>query len=77
METAPKKPSNGDLLMQIVTDIAEVKSDLKTVIMANRDHEHRLRELEKARWSSAWLVGLLSAIVTSGVVAIIVRMVTK
>ena len=77
MEDTPKKPSNGDLLLRIVTDIAEIKTDLKSVIALASDHETRLRELEKARWSSAWLVGLLSAIVTSGVVAIIVRMVTK
>ena len=33
----------------------------------------RIRELEKARWSSAWLTGLLSAGVSSVIVAIIIK----
>lgn len=33
----------------------------------------RIRELEKARWKSAWLTGVLSAVVTSALVALILR----
>lgn len=57
------------LLVQLVQDIAEIKADIKAVA----DHELRIRELEKARWSSAWLTGLLSAAISSIVVAIIIK----
>ena len=39
------------------------------------DIELRVRELEKARWKSAWITGLLSAAVSSSFVAIILRLV--
>ena len=66
----PKRPSNQTaLLLQIVQDMAEIKADIKSVA----DHELRIRELEKARWSSAWLTGLLSAGVSSVFVAIILN----
>jgi len=49
--------------------MAEIKADIKSVA----DHEARIRELEKARWSSAWLTGLLS----SGVSTIIYIVITN
>ena len=66
----PKKPSSQTaLLLQLVQDVADIKAGITSVA----DHETRIRELEKARWSSAWLTGLLSAGVSSVVVAIIIR----
>ena len=64
----PKRPSNQTaLLLQIVQDMAEIKADIKSVA----DHEARIRELEKARWSSAWLTGLLSSGVSTIIYIII------
>lgn len=67
----PQKPRNSqtELLIQIVQDIAEIKASIATVA----DHEMRIRDLERARWSSAWLTGLLSAAVSSTVIAIIMK----
>lgn len=70
MDSKPRQPSNQTaLLVQLVQDMAEIKADLKAV----SDHETRIRELEKARWSSAWLTGLLSAMISSVLVAIILN----
>ena len=63
-------PENADkLLLQIVADLAEIKATVKNYA----DLELRVRDLEKARWSSAWLTGILSAAVSSGVVALIMK----
>lgn len=64
-------PDNADksLLLQIVADLAEIKATVKNYA----DLELRVRDLEKARWSSAWLTGILSAAVSSGVVALIMK----
>lgn len=53
----------------MVADLAEIKATIKNYA----DLELRVRELEKARWSSAWLTGILSAAVSSGIVALIMR----
>jgi cell division protein FtsX len=52
-------------------------ADIKAGITSVADHETRIRELEKARWSSAWLTGLLSAGVSSVFVAIILNTLGK
>jgi hypothetical protein len=66
----PKRPnSQTALLLQLVQDVADIKAGITSVA----DHETRIRELEKARWSSAWLTGLLSAGVSSVIVAIIIK----
>ena len=70
----PKRPSSQTaLLLQLVQDVAEIKAGITSVA----DHETRIRELEKARWSSAWLTGLLSAGVSSVFVAIILNTLGK
>lgn len=70
----PKRPSNQTaLLLQLVQDVADIKAGIQSVA----DHETRIRELEKARWSSAWLTGLLSAGVSSVFVAIILNTIGK
>jgi hypothetical protein len=70
----PKRPSNQTaLLLQIVQDMAEIKADIKSVA----DHELRIRELEKARWSSAWLTGLLSSGISAVLYTIIASQLGK
>jgi cell division protein FtsX len=70
----PKRPSSQvSLLLQLVQDVADIKAGITSVA----DHETRIRELEKARWSSAWLTGLLSAGVSSVFVAIILNTLGK
>ena len=62
---------NDKILIQLVRDIAEVKA----MVQNYADIELRVRELEKARWKSAWITGLLSAAVSSSFVAILLRLV--
>lgn len=38
------------------------------------DHEDRIRDLEKARWSSAWVTALASAGITAAVTAFVISM---
>lgn len=75
MTDEPRKPNNSELLLHIVRDIAEIKATLKQVSEFNQDHETRIRDLEKARWSSAWITGILSSVLTSAIVAVVIRMV--
>lgn len=65
------EPDNK-LLIQLVQDMAE----LKAMVKGYADLELRVRDLEKARWSSAWVTGILSAVISSGVVAIVIKLVT-
>jgi hypothetical protein len=66
----PKSPNSQiTLLLQLVQDVAEIKAGISSV----SDHETRIRELEKARWSSAWLTGLLSSGISSVVLFIILK----
>lgn len=62
---------NEKILIQLVRDIAEVKA----MVQNYADIELRVRELEKARWKSAWITGLLSAVISSSAVAVIIRLV--
>ncbi len=65
-----QKPSSQTaLLVQLVQDVAEIKADIKAV----QDHETRIRELERARWSSAWLTGLLSSLISSTLLLIVLK----
>ena len=61
-----------DLILAIYQDVAEIKAAQKQVA----DHETRIRELEVVRWRSAWVIGLLSAAISSTAVALIVKAVT-
>ena len=77
-----KRPNNGELLQRIVDDMAVIKTDIAVIkkdvtIQSDLviDHEARIRELEKARWQSAWLTGLLSAVVTSGIVGVLLKVI--
>ncbi len=81
--TETKRPNNGELLQRIVDDMAVIKTDIAVIkkdvtIQSDLviDHETRIRELEKARWKSAWVTGVLSAVVTSTFVGLIMRLVS-
>jgi hypothetical protein len=63
--------NNDKILIQLVRDIAEVKA----MVQNYADIELRVRELEKARWKSAWITGLLSAVISSTFVAVVIRLV--
>lgn len=61
--TANRPPSNTALILRIVSDIEKKLEDF----------EQRIRALEKAHWSNAFLQSILTAAITAGVVAVIVR----
>jgi len=67
----PEQPRSNQtaLLVQLVQDVAEIKAGISSV----QDHETRIRELERARWSSAWLTGLLS----SGISAVLYTLIAS
>jgi hypothetical protein len=58
-----RPPSNTAVILRIVTEI-EKKID---------DFEQRIRALEKAQWSNAVIQSVMTACVTAGIVAIVVR----
>jgi len=62
------KPSNQTLLLQIVRDIEILKANSIQILEASRDHENRIRELEKQINMSALIPALITALVTSIVV---------
>lgn len=66
-EPVTQKSTQSQLLWALVQDMAEVKATIKVV----HDHEDRIRELEKARWQTAWITALASAAATGAVVAFV------
>ena len=69
--TEQNKPSNQTLLLQIVRDIEILKVQSLQILESSRDHENRIRELEKQTNRNAWIPSLITAIVTSVLVFII------
>jgi len=67
MPDAPRTSSQQAMLIQLVTDMAEIKAAIKMV----QDHEERIRELEKARWQTAWITAVASAALTAFAVSVI------
>jgi hypothetical protein len=64
----PTRPNSSNaLLVQIITDIAEIKATIK----GYADLETRVRELEKARWQSAWITAFASASLTALAVVLV------
>lgn len=61
----PTKPTNQTLLLQIVRDIEILKANSIQILDASRDHENRIRELEKQINRSAWIPALITAVLTS------------
>lgn len=58
-----RPPSNTALILRIVSDIEKKLEDF----------EQRIRALEKAHWSNAVLQSILTAAITAGIVAFIVK----
>ena len=61
----PVKPTNQTLLLQIVRDIEILKANSIQILDASRDHENRIRELEKQINRNAWIPALITATITS------------
>ena len=66
-EPVTARSTQSQLLWALVQDMAEIKATIKMV----QDHEDRIRELEKARWQTAWITALASAAATAVVVSLI------
>jgi hypothetical protein len=66
--TEPTKPNNQTLLLQIIRDIEILKANSIQILDASRDHENRIRDLEKQINRSAWIPALITAILTSIIV---------
>ena len=58
-----KPPSNTAVILRIVTEIEKKLEDF----------EQRIRQLEKAHWSNAFIQSIMTAGITAGIVAFIVR----
>ena len=67
------KPTNQTLLLQIVRDIEILKAQSMQILEASRDHENRIRDLEKQANTNAWIPSLITAVITSGLVFFITR----
>jgi hypothetical protein len=63
----PELPGHDSILFQLAQDIAEIKATVKNYA----DLETRVRELEKARWSSAWVTAFASAGMTALAVVLV------
>jgi hypothetical protein len=69
----PTKPTNQTLLLQIVRDIEILKANSIQILESSRDHETRIRELEKQINRNAWVPALITAVITSGLVLLITK----
>jgi len=65
------KPTNQTLLLQIVRDIEILKIQGLQILESSRDHENRIRDLEKQLNRNAWIPSLITAVVTSVLVYLI------
>jgi len=65
------KPTNQTLLLQIVRDIEILKFQGLQILESSRDHENRIRDLEKQLNRNAWIPSLITAVVTSVLVYLI------
>lgn len=61
--------TNGELLNRIDKKLAVIESKIDQIA----DHEDRLRQLEKARYQSAWITSIMSSALASGIVYFIVK----
>lgn len=69
--TEPSKPNNQALLLQIIRDIEILKVNSLQILESSRDHENRIRELEKQSNRSAWIPALITAVFTAVLVVVI------
>jgi len=65
MTEPTKQPTNQTLLLQIVRDIEILKANSIQILESSRDHETRIRELEKQINRNAWMPSLITAVITS------------
>jgi hypothetical protein len=63
----PKTPTTPVLLADISNRLAVIEARLEIIA----DHETRIRELEKARWQSAWITSISSAVIISVIITLI------
>lgn len=63
------KPTNSALLLQISSRLSVIESKLNVLT----DHEDRIRELEKARYKSAWITSVLSSALSAAIVFVIIK----
>ena len=68
MSEQPKAPTNQTLLLQIVRDIEILKANSIQILDASRDHENRIRDLEKQMNRNAWIPAIITAVLTSVIV---------
>lgn len=81
MSETERTPTQQQLLLGIVKDLAEIKAEMRAerlwrerIEQRMEDHETRVRELEKARWQTAWVTAASSAALTAIVVGFISSM---
>jgi hypothetical protein len=67
------KPTNQTLLLQIVRDVEILRVQSIQILDASRDHENRIRDLEKQANTTAWIPSLITAVITSGLVLLITK----
>ena len=67
------KPTNQTLLLQIVRDVEILRAQSIQILDASRDHENRIRDLEKQANTTAWIPSLITAVITSGLVLLITK----
>ena len=68
-----QKPTNQTLLLQIVRDVEILRAQSIQILDASRDHENRIRDLEKQANTTAWIPSLITAVITSGLVLIVTK----
>jgi type IV secretory pathway component VirB8 len=64
-----RPPTNGELLNRIDKKLAVIESKIDQIA----DHEDRLRELERARYKSAWITSLASSALSAVIVFVIIK----
>ena len=68
-----ERVTNSELLNRIDRKLAVIESKIDQIA----DHEERLRELEKARYKSAWVTSVLSSVLSASIVYAIIKMMGK
>jgi len=68
-----QKPTNQTLLLQIVRDVEILRMQSIQILEASKDHENRIRDLEKQANTTAWIPSLITAVITSGLVLLITK----
>jgi hypothetical protein len=69
----PKQPTNQTLLLQIVRDIEILKANSIQILESSKDHENRIRELEKQINRNAWMPALITAVITSVLILVVTK----